>query len=80
MKIFNIRKNAFTDVVEVKGNYYYVDSCCTMDHGYETMVFPCDENGDVTNWGDLYCERYNTAAEMEIGHNMTIANLEEILA
>ena len=66
-------------VVELNGNYYYVDSCYTLDHGYETMVFACDANGNVTNWGDLYAEWYDNAAEMETGHNNIVANLAELI-
>ena len=48
------RNGALTDIVEIKGKYYYVDSCFTFDNSYETMVFPCTPNGTVTNWMDLY--------------------------
>lgn len=74
------RDTVLTDIVEVNGNYYYVDSRYTFDHGYETMVFPCDSNGKVTNWRDLYANWYDTNTEMEIGHAETIANLANILA
>ena len=78
--MFDFRKGALTNIVEYKGNYYYIDSCYTLDCGYETMVFPCDEKGNVTDWGDLYCERYSTQAEMEAGHKAIIANLNDFIA
>ena len=31
------------------GQYVWVDTCFTLDHGFETMVFPCDERGNVTD-------------------------------
>ena len=74
-----LREDALSDIVKFNGNYYYVDSCYTLDHGYETMVFACDSNGNVTDWSDLYCERYDTRAEMKLGHVETITNLSELL-
>ena len=68
-----------SDVVEHKGNYYFVDSCYTLDHGYETMIFPCDKNGNVTNWGDLYCDIYDTESEMVCAHNKIVANIGSVL-
>ena len=41
----NFRNDALTDVVELDGKFYYIDSCYAFDHGYETMVFPCDSKG-----------------------------------
>ena len=75
----DFRKNALTDIVEVNGNYYYVDSVYTIDHGYETMVFACDANGKVTNWCDLYCDIYDTESEMREGHYHAVNNLAELI-
>jgi hypothetical protein len=41
---------------------------------FETMVFPTDEAGSVTDWMELYCDRYKTAAAAMEGH----ANIVEI--
>lgn len=73
------REDALSDIVKLNGNYYFIDSCYTMDHGYETMVFSCDSEGNVTDWSDLYAKRYATRAEMVLGHKKTIANLSELL-
>jgi hypothetical protein len=35
---------------------------------YETMVFPCDSDGAVTDWGELACNRYDSEAEARAGH------------
>lgn len=67
----------FTDIVEYNGKHYYVDSRWTIDHGYETMAFLCDSDGNVLSWEDLYCEHYATAASMEIGHKRAIENIKE---
>lgn len=64
-----------SDVVEHKGNYYFVDSCYTLDHGYETMIFACDANGNVTDWSDLYCDRYLSEREMVAAHKAIVADI-----
>ena len=68
-----------SDVVEHKGNYYFVDSCYTLDHGHETMIFPCDKNGKVTNWSELYCDIYDTESEMVCAHNKIVADIGSVL-
>ena len=68
-----------TDVVEHKGNHYCVDSRYTMDHGYETMIFACDSNGNVTSWSDLYADRYDNAFSMMKAHKKIVANIGSVL-
>lgn len=29
--------------------YVWIDTCYTLDHGWETMVFASDENGNVSS-------------------------------
>lgn len=53
------------------GQYVWVDTCWTMDHGYETMVFPCDERGNVTDWGELDVSLYPNAENARAGHEFT---------
>lgn len=72
----SFRNDALTNIVELDGNYYYIDSCYTLDQGYETMIFPCDSNGNVTDWGELYAEWYNTRTEMESRHKEIVADLK----
>lgn len=35
---------------------------------YETMIFPCDEHGEVTDWSGEYCKRYETEIKAREGH------------
>jgi len=35
--------------------YVAIDTCYTFDHGFETMVFKCDKNGNIIDWSDLRC-------------------------
>ena len=72
-------KTKISDVVEYKGNYYFVDSCYTLDHGYETMIFPCTEEGNVTNWTELYCDIYDTETEMVDAHKAIVADITQAL-
>lgn len=68
-----------TDKICVNGNYYIVDSCYTFDHGLETMVFPCDENGKITSWSEVYANWYATENEMYIHHEEIIAHPERYI-
>ena len=36
---------------------------------FETMVFPCDEQGTVTDWMELDCRRYRSVEAARDGHN-----------
>lgn len=50
---------------------YFIDSiliCDNREYPYETMVFPCDENGTVTDFCELYVEHYLTYEEMAKRH------------
>ena len=79
MEMLNLKKGIFSDIIEYNGNYYYVDSRYTLDHGYETMVFACDDKGNVTDWIDLYCDIYATPTEMAVAHKKLIADLGAVL-
>lgn len=50
------------------GEYVYIDTRWTMDNGWETMVFKCNKNGEVTNWIDLDCDVYKTKKDANEGH------------
>lgn len=67
----------FTDIVKVGNKHYYVDSCWTFDHGYETMVFACDGDGNVTSWRDLYVEWYSNEVGMSMGHTRIVNALKD---
>lgn len=42
---------------------------------FETMVFAAPD-GEVTNWGDLYADRYSTEAEALAGHTSVVEQLQ----
>ena len=57
------------DVVKsASKGYVLVDTRCTPDHGWETMVFKCNQKGTVKNWTDLDCRNYGTQQEANNGH------------
>ena len=62
------------------GNFYYVDSAYTFDHGLETMVFYCEPDGDKhkVDWGELHMRLHGTYTEMENYHFWLIDNLEKV--
>ena len=59
----------YRDVVHTKTRGdIVVDSCNTFDVGYETMVFPCDDSGNITSFLELDRRIYDTEEEMKTGH------------
>ena len=40
---------------------------------YETMVFRCDEAGEVTDWQELDFRRYDTEDAAKVGHEEIVA-------
>ena len=38
--------------------YYWADKSWVSDaYCFETMIFPSDADGNVTDWGEVYCDR-----------------------
>lgn len=68
---FNIDKeHVYRDTIKV-GNtkrYVVVDSRETPDHGYESMAFEADSDGEVLDWGELDVDCYKSWQEMKEGH------------
>lgn len=58
--------------------YVLVDTCYTLDHGWETMVFASDKNGNVSNWSDLDCDVYKTNFQASDGHEEMIEKWKNI--
>lgn len=42
---------------------------------YETMIFSCNESGEVASFVELYCDRYATREQAEDGHTRTVEAL-----
>ena len=57
-----------TKIVKTSKGYVLIDTCFTLDHGWETIVFACDENGKVDNWQGLDVDIYGSQVAAENGH------------
>lgn len=77
-KMEMMRNQKITDVVETatKGKYVYLDTCYTIDQGYETMGFPASspDAKSPDSWGELMCltRHYDSFEEAAIGHKEMI--------
>lgn len=50
----------------------WVSTTHTADHGWETMVFPCDPQGTVTDWSERDCDRYENKDGAIQGHTAMV--------
>ena len=69
-------RRELSHMVKANNKFYYVDSTYTLDCGYETMAFDCDETGYITDWCGVYTGRYLTKTDMVKGHDRICNNLE----
>jgi hypothetical protein len=53
---------------KVPSGYVWISTCLTPDHGWETMVFQCDAQGEVLDWLDMEADRYVEESEAQDGH------------
>ena len=58
--------------------YVWIDTCYTLDHGLETMVFASDKNGNVSNWTNLDCDIYATESQACEGHYEMVRKWENM--
>lgn len=61
-------KQVITVEKDKTGQYVRIDTCNTFDAGLETMVFRCDQNGEVKNWEELDEMHYGNVTEATEGH------------
>jgi hypothetical protein len=64
-----------TRVGSRQGARVWVSTTWTADHGWETMAFPCDAEGGVTDWGEVFCDRYGSRDAAIEGHAAAVAQL-----
>lgn len=53
--------------------HYVVDTCRTLDHGNESMVFACDEDGVIIDWLDLDCDCFIPDEAMKDRHEAMVS-------
>lgn len=58
------------------GKHYMVSTVDTWDAGWETMVFPCTPDGDVTDYGELACQRYYGEEDATNGHAQMVLDFQ----
>lgn len=74
MKVIKYHKNkingGYYAFLKSNGEFYYIDSTYTYDHGYETMIFKCEysDNYININWDELYAKTYRSRMCMLLGH------------
>lgn len=61
-------KQVITVEKDKTGQYVRTDTYNTFDAGLETMVFRCDQNGEVKNWEELDDMHYGNVTEATEGH------------
>jgi hypothetical protein len=60
-----------------RSNQYYVVSTVRTPYGprsFETMIFRSTASGEVEDYMDLYCDRYDYAYQAKMGHQHLVAN------
>lgn len=60
--IYDKEKNSYgnkrvSQTFFIKGKYYWADLNTFRDLETECMIFESNENGEVTNWSEVYCRR-----------------------
>ena len=63
-------------LVELCGKFYAVSSTHALFGGFETLVFRCDGDGNVTDWGDVAGGRGYSREEAISDLEATISNEE----
>ena len=74
----NLRNKKSTTVKTRTMGYVWIDTCDTFDRGWETMVFRCDENGNVSDWMDLDSELYICKDHAFKGHNEMVEKWKDM--
>jgi hypothetical protein len=75
--------NLFKDIIEFENKKYLVSTVkLPIDHGFdgtplwfETMIFAMSDSG--VDYDDLYCDRYQTEEQAEVGHKHTVLSWKE---
>jgi hypothetical protein len=63
-------------VIKIGSDHYLVSTVEVYAIGWETMVFRCDPEGEVTNWRELYGVRYRNEFDATAGHSRVCSQFE----
>lgn len=50
----------FYTIFKKDGQHFFADLSIVPMYGPECMIFPCDKDGHVTNWNEVYARRFDT--------------------
>lgn len=76
-QFFNlIRETQIMTPIKRDYGFFVVSSVYTMDSGFETMIFPADENGEIINFHEYYCRHYEHYEEMRKNHEYLVSQWE----
>jgi len=53
----------------------WVSTAWVRDGEWQTLAFPTDEAGEVTDWDPVYCEHYQTRQAAVLGHEVACSAL-----
>lgn len=67
-----------TTVIERGGKFFLVSTVYAnvFPVGWETLVFPCEPDGRVTDWVDVAAKRHANAEQAKAGHAKMVASFE----
>lgn len=54
---------AISAIFKKDNEWYYADLADLPLYGIECMIFPANENGEVTDWSEVYCNRPMSALD-----------------
>lgn len=74
----NLKMKKSTTVKTRTKGYVWIDTRDTFDRGWETMVFRCDENGNVSDWMDLDSELYICKDQAFKGHDKMVEKWKDM--
>lgn len=71
-----IRETQIKTLIKRKSGFHVVSSVYTMDSGFETMIFPADENGEIISFHEEYCRHFEHYEEMRKNHEYLVSQWE----
>lgn len=60
------------EIDDIKSRYFAISGADVMFYGWEVLVFPCDENGVVTSWGEV-------AGGRGVSHEWALEDLKRVI-
>ena len=67
------------DVIEVEGSYYVVDTHHLSQGKFETIIFPCDKDGEITNYDEVAVETYDTEKDALDNHERILKDKDRYI-